>query len=99
MSNPIKKFSMRIGDLELRTCDEHLVSFKEHTTANIVKWYEYLEKEYCMSVAFWKRGKEGYDLRFVGRRPIVECDAKEFWELITVGQRRLDEYFDERGEQ
>ena len=36
-----------------------------------------IKKEYCWTVAYWNKGKEGYDLQFVGGRPF-DVDGELF---------------------
>ena len=61
------KFSIRIEDLELRSCGEHLLTEGvEHTRAEIVQWEN---EEYCWTLAYWNKNSNGYNLEFVGNRP------------------------------
>ena len=47
------------------------------------------------TVAFFCEGKEGYDLRFVGDRPLdSRVDWVHFRELVILGQRLADERFE-----
>lgn len=88
------KFNLRIGDLEVRSCGEHLFTDGEHSRAEIVKWDNDTDKtEYCWTVAYWNKGKEGYDLQFVGGRPF-DVDGKLFMKLAKQGQKILDYAFD-----
>ncbi len=64
---------MRFRDIEFRwsTCN------KKH---ELIKWYRAEvdgceEREYCYVVAFFDKGKEGYDLRTVGDRFFEDKDA------------------------
>lgn len=88
--------SIRIGDLELRSCDEHLfVQDVTHTTAEIVKWERTDSgkgKESCYTVAYWVKGSAGYDVMFVGNRPF-EIDKNTLWILLKSGQTLLNEYY------
>lgn len=87
-------FSFRIEDLELRSCgDNLLVEGVEHTKAEIVKWAKDTgQKEYCWTVAYWDRHKEGYDLKFVGNRPF-DTNQKIFMALAKQGQQLLEDAF------
>ena len=59
-------FDMRINDMELRSCGKHLLRENiKHNTAEIVKW----EDDYCYTVAYWIKSKDGYSLHFVSERP------------------------------
>ena len=89
----MKNIYLRLGDVSVRACDENLLDFKDLSTAEIVKW----QGETCYTVANWRKGKEGYDLQFVGSRPF-EIPPIIFFELAKFGQDRLNEYFsDELG--
>ena len=64
---------MRFRNIEFRwsTCN------KKH---ELIKWYRAEvdgceEREYCYVVAFFDKGKEGYDLRTVGDRFFEDKDA------------------------
>ncbi|MCP4355979.1 MAG: hypothetical protein GY793_10200 [Proteobacteria bacterium] len=87
------KFNLRVKDLEVRSCGKHLLSGSEHNRAEIVKWANDTEnKEYCWIVAYWNKGKEGYDLQFVGGRPF-DVDSELFMTLAKQGQQILDDAF------
>ena len=59
----MKKFNFRIGDLEARSCNDHLSQNNKHTTLEINKWGN---KDTCYTIAYWERGKEGFSLKFLG---------------------------------
>lgn len=87
------KFNFRINNLEMRSCSNHLLNKGEHTTAEIVKWAKDKDnKEYCWTVAYWIKGKEGFDLQFVGSRPF-DIKAKNFMKVAKQGQQMLDDAF------
>jgi hypothetical protein len=87
------KFNFRIDDLEVRSCNTHLLSDGEHNRAEIVKWNNGTdEKEHCFTLAYWNKGKEGYDLKFVGSRPF-DVNGELFMKLAKQGQQMLDEVF------
>ena len=96
--------SIRHGDIELRTCDIHLLSSGEHVTAEIRQWFEATEtcQRHCYVLAYWRRDKEGYDMMFVGSRPakLSKKDANSFWRLYKRGQKLLTKHFnlDDNGE-
>ena len=89
----MKTFSLKLGNLELRSCDNYLVLTSEkHTTAEIVEWYD--ENASCYTVAYWKRTSEGFNLHFVGERPL-NCDRSAFWYLAEQGQKMLEMFNEE----
>ena len=83
----MKDFNIRIENLELRSCDENLVKWKEGTTAAIVKWYK---KGSCIVIAYWVKDKESYDLKFCWDRPLeYDVDWDDFKRLIKIGYKLL----------
>lgn len=87
------KFNFRVEDLEVRSCGKHLISSGKHNRAEIVKWANDTEKkEYCWTLAYWNKGEEGYDLKFVGNRPF-DIDGELFMKLAKQGQQILDDEF------
>ena len=89
MSN-LEKLSMRIGGTELRTCTKQLMLEGEHVTAEIIQW----SSESCFTLASWTKGKEGFDLHFIGNRPLEYSNPTVLFKLIKVGQEYLDDYFE-----
>ena len=90
-------FSIKSGSLELRSCNDSLLSSEPHTTAEIIYWdMDSKNEPYCYAVAFWKPSKEGFDLHFVGSRPFdPDIDTIEFMTLAKIGQLLTDAMFDE----
>lgn len=84
------KMSMRIGDLEVRTCNKFLLQNKDHTTAQIIHW---MNDDTCCTMASWKMYSEGHELHFVGDRPFNIGNKDDFWTLAKVGQEYLDNNF------
>ena len=82
------KFNIRIDSLEVRSCNENLLSGGDHTTAEVVKW-DGEERPSCYTIAYWSKESEGYDLHFVGNRPFG-ADWRLFMELAQQGQKLLD---------
>ena len=79
----MKKFKKRIGDLEVRSCNEYLGQNGKHTTAEIVQWS--VCDSFCWTVAYWI----DTELRFVGSRTF-DCNRNVFWKLAKYGQKKLD---------
>ena len=82
------KFSYRIGDLEVRSCNEFLLSVEPHTRAEIVK---YGSNNSCYTLAVWVKD----DLKFIGKRPFDE-DSVVFMELAKIGQQFLDKHLEQK---
>ena len=85
------QFSYSIDDLELRSCDETLLTNnKPHSTAEILRHQG--DGGYCL--ARWKRCKDGFDLCYVGSRPFDnEISTLDFMVLSKLGQSILDAIF------
>lgn len=47
---------------------------------------------HVITIMWWKRGKEGWHIEFVGSRPL-EQDMKDVWNLMIFGQAFLDAQF------
>lgn len=96
------KFSIRFGDLEVRSCNSLLMADVPHVRAELVKWdvSKRNNKEYCFTLGYWKRDSEGYTFRFVEDRPLEYIeDWNIFRDLVKPGQTKLDEYFEETEEE
>jgi len=90
----MKTLKCRVESLELRTCDDNLLSTssKEHMTASIVKW----KNSFCYVLAYWLKDTEGYELKFIGDRPFEDnINKDEFWLLAEIGQKHLTKWFNE----
>lgn len=88
----ISPMSHSCGDLEVRTCSDHLGQVKEpHTTAEIVRWFFEGEiRKYNITLAFFEKGLEGYNLKFIGER-VFDPDVSPyvFLQLAEIGLRYL----------
>lgn len=80
-----------------KICDlEFLWNVNCDRNAEIVRWQdsETLGK-FCYTLAWWVKGSEGYDLHFIGSRPLdPEVDRVYFWELVKYGQKICDAKFE-----
>ena len=90
----LPRLVMRIGDIELRTCDICLTTSGEHVKAEIVKWHN--EGNACHTIASWRESESGFDLNFVGGLPFEVCNGREFWRLARTGQDHLDSWLGDR---
>lgn len=93
----MRPMKMRIGDIELRTCDKALIQTDRHTTAEIVDW----SQSCCVLLASWRETEAGYSLRFNGSAPFEYEDSYDiltFWRLAKIGDEYLQEYFDNKKE-
>lgn len=87
------KFNMRIGDLEARSCDEHLLLSGEHDRIEIIRWQskrhipeadreEY--KEYCYTIAYFKPTTENWDLIMLPDRYIEIIQNRKLQKLFDT---------------
>ena len=91
----MKNLKCRIEDLEVRTCDENLLSHGTAETMSIVRW----NKNVCFCLAYWTKDSEGYNLNFIKGRPFDDdIDKEEFWLLAEIGQKHLTKWFEEQNE-
>ena len=92
----MNRFSIRRGNLEVRSCDAAFLDVKTHTRAEIVAWTkeEGTDENYCYTIASFKKYDEGFDLKFVGPRPFEKTIDKEvFMVLAEIGRILLMKYF------
>ena len=85
-----KKFNVRLGNLELRSCGKDLITSDnvEHETAEIVAWGD--GDKSCHTVAYFKRSGDNFNLVFVGARPLnVKVKWHNFKSLIELGYNLL----------
>jgi hypothetical protein len=80
---------MRFRNIEFRwsTCNKKY---------ELIRWYKAEvdgceEREYCYVVAFFDKGKDGYDMRTVGDRFFEDKDA---WVVGKYGLEFLNEIFE-----
>lgn len=82
----MRKFTIKNNQLELRSCNDMLLSKGKHTRAEIVEWDEYGKS--CITLAYWSSN----NLIFVGNRPF-ESDFDSFIELVKEGQIKMNKKF------
>lgn len=92
----VRRISVRIDNLELRSCDKHLLTEKDpHNTMEIVKW----GGQSCYTVAFFHLDKDyNPSLHYVGQRPLKE-PRDIFMDLVELGYQLFDMGVFERVEQ
>lgn len=82
----MKIFSMRVGDLEVRTCSQSLTGASPHTRAELV----HAASGTNVTLAAWTKTTSGYELRFVGDRPFRYADPDVMFRICKVCQEHLD---------
>jgi len=96
------KMSLRIEDMEVRTCDDSLmcVTDNPHITAEIIVWEDARKDKSptCYTIAYFKRIENReetlFDLCFVGTRPFdvnPKIRKEVFWYMVEFGYMYLRE--------
>jgi hypothetical protein len=79
--------NMRVGDIEFRQMPERqpeIIHWKKDSTG----------KEYCYTLMFFEKDKEGFYVILVGGRPLQYENSMSLWGLMNYAQRVLDAAFD-----
>ena len=77
---------MRVGDIEFRQMPERqpeIIHWKKDSTG----------KEYCYTLMFFEKDKEGFFARFIGDRPMQFDNPPVLWGLMCYAQKVLDAAF------
>jgi hypothetical protein len=78
----LKRWAWRSNQLEVSSCDENLLHSKVQDKAEICQWSE--DNTCKWTVAVFDKTKDGYDLRWVGDRPL-KASRKDFYACAKVG--------------
>ena len=74
---------MKLKNLEFR--------HSEGRSAEIVQWNtDSTGKEYCFTVLFYEHSSEGYEIRFVGNRPLQYENEEIMFAMMKYGQAVMD---------
>lgn len=91
-------FNWKYKDYELRACPPSLARLKpedKNTTIDFIKWFNTNEKPYCISIAYFVKTNEGYDLKFVGDRPFEHIDSEDLsvcWCALKMASNLLNSW-------
>lgn len=77
----MKKYNYKIGNLEAKTVGEHLLEDELLTTIEIVKWDINDRGKYCYTIAYFVKDNDGFYLKSVGDRILLE---KSEWENLKL---------------
>jgi hypothetical protein len=67
---------------------------KDGRDPEIICWVKQEGRDpYCYTLLWWRRGKEGWHIEFVGARPL-EQERDDIWNLMKYGQSVLDAMFE-----
>ena len=85
------KLIIREGNLEIRSVNsKNLMDIPPHDTLEIIQWYKSDKKDFCITIAIFRKGEE-YNLEFVGSRPFEKGVSKGiFWDLAEMGNKYLN---------
>ena len=91
---PLPNYNFTIDNLELRSCDKHLLCKSElpHTTMEIICKVP----DCAFTIAYWQHSPDStYNLKFVTKRPFqANVNRNHFWQLARMGQKILDNFQD-----
>lgn len=99
-SNRDFNFSWKFKNFHIRTVHEDWNDRNSPLNKNhpieLVKYFDNKHSS-CYVVAWFELDDEGYELHFVGNRPLVDIDATEIasvWVELQAAQKMLDAYFE-----
>jgi len=86
-----RKFSFRLGNIEIRSCNKILTSKGDHVTAEIVEWLDH--DSTCFTIAYFKNTTEGFEMKFILDRPVRDSvNWVDLGVLIRKGYELLESY-------
>lgn len=69
---------------------------RKHCPVELVRYFDDKHSS-CYVVAYFELDDEGYELHFVGNRPLKDIsaeDMKSIWPQLQAAQKMLDAYFE-----
>ena len=100
MANRDFDFSWKFKDFHIRTRHDNWNDRNSPINRNCpLELVKYLDDKHssCYTVAWFQLDCEGYELHFIGNRPMIDISAKEMasiWVQLQAAQKMLDAYFD-----
>lgn len=95
------EFHWKYKNYELRACPKHLARLTPDEPNETIDLVAFAKdgngKDYCFSLAYFRKDDEGYYLHFVGSRPFEYIDAEDVpfvWAALNSAQKILDAYFE-----
>ncbi len=92
-------FSWKFKNFEIRTVhdgtDKKNLPLRKEYPVELVKYFDE-RHDSCYVVAMFKLEDEGYELHFVGNRPMKDIEPEEMcsiWRQLQAAQKMLDAYF------
>jgi hypothetical protein len=95
MANRRFEFNWEFGRFQIRTVHDDTGKLRRNFPIEIIKYFDDKHSS-CYVIAGWQRTDEGYELRFVGSRPMQDIEPEEIsqiWRQIRAAQAMLDEYW------
>jgi len=78
---------MRKDNLEFRWSEEK-------NKYELIHWFfKRDEEEFCIVIALYEPKSEGYEIRFIGKRPFEVEDHDLLWKMLKYGQKVADAEF------
>lgn len=100
MINRDFNFSWKFKNFEIHTVHQDSKDKNSPIRKNCpVELIKYVDEKHssCYVVAWFELDKEGYELHFIGNRPMVDIDPdemKSIWFQLQAAQKMLDAYFE-----
>jgi hypothetical protein len=93
-------FNWKYKNYELRACPPSLVKLNsedKNTTIDFVKWSGPItdENRCCVSIAYFVKTNDGYDLKFVGNRPFEHIESEDLplcWDALKMASNLLNSW-------
>lgn len=99
MSNRNFEFRWEFKNFEIRTKHEDYKDrnspLRKNCPVELIKYFDDKHKS-CYVVAWFELDDEGYELHFVGNRPMKDIspdEMKSIWPQLQAAQKMLDAYF------
>lgn len=100
MANKNFNFSWKFKNFEIRTVHQDYKDrnspLKKNYPVELIKYFD--EKhDSCYVVAWFRLDNEGYELHFIGNRPMKDISPNEMgsiWSQLQAAQKMLDAYFE-----
>ena len=93
-------FNWEFGDFCIRTVHQDSKDknspLHKNCPVELIKYFDDKHKS-CYTVAWFQLDDEGYELHFIGNRPMQDIQPEEMadiWEQLIAAQKMLDAYFE-----
>lgn len=94
------QFSWKFKNFEIHTVyqgeEDKNKKLRKNCPVELVKYFDDMHHS-CYVVAWFELDDEGYELHFVGNRPMMDISTEEMtsiWPQLVAAQKMLDAYFD-----